>query len=521
MGWDDQAPTAGELGTFWDSEPPKKEELENSFDKTVKNIIPDAVQMIKGLGETVKGPALDIASGDVATALPKLVKEGQAFFEHPKENLEAMARPVTHPVEYFKEHPVQQTLNALTLMQALSGPKGPVSVPGAEVPPEMIPMRGTPEPMVQPPSRMPPDPNAPPIPKSTPLDAPPTPSTPSNPLQEAKDYADSILPKAKEFVTKQYAKQAQDPGWANTMARYLKQESQNMAVKQMGASPAQAKQIGEEGTQALGQYALDKHIVDPKVGSIGMKERTNAINKKAGETIGALRDQADSLRDPMQPIDVLQTIRKELDSKYARGSSSGESGQYAKALQDVEDSKPTHAGISEMVTKLNKAANDANKLKQPHSAFTDVANVASRLNNERIKAAIGEKKAAMYDEALKDFGATKKIQEFLKRRASREVSGRMGPGSFMRDATQKFLDTVGYKAGARVANKMSSAVLQNPSMARNLPEMFKEFINQVEALDDETPGMAHGGIVPDMDEAVSHHLRKENDPSYRDWAAGC
>ena len=82
------------------------------LEKTASNVLPD-------LEDTVKGAAGSAATwapfigGDVASALPGLVKTGRDVLSNPQETAEAVARPVTHPIDYFQEHPVQQTLNAL------------------------------------------------------------------------------------------------------------------------------------------------------------------------------------------------------------------------------------------------------------------------------------------------------------------------------------------------------------------------------------------------------------------------
>lgn len=588
MGWQDDEVVAA---PSW-----KDDEIvsDQSFlSKTAKNIIPDAKQTVQGLGEMVKGPALDIASGDIASALPKFAKM------NPMQTAKSVAEPFVHPVDYFQKHPVQQTLNTLGaagLVKGMMPGEKPPIVSGApiEPSPEVVPMRSAPEAPTQPASRGLPvmepgsktgdphalfayndkfgpggterslynvfgDPEHPtlkqrgwgssisaedaqkagipitgrqpnstqwkPI-EETPSEVPPKTESPpnaepeANPIQEAKDYVQSAIPKAKEFLNKEYAKQAKDPGWANTVAKYLQQGSQNLAAKEMGGGPKHVRQIGEEGVQALGQYAIDKKIVDPRVGSIGMKERTNAINKTAGGVLGDIRKEADGIFDPQKhTIDILQPIKQVLDQDFEPGMPGA--NEYKTAIGLVEKSDPSPSGVAELATKLNRLANENNKIKQPTRPYTDVANIASRINNERIKQMIGPGKSAIYEEALKDFGATKKLQEFLKNKSARAM-GSGSAGSVPNRIVQKFLETAGYKAGSRIAGGMAKKILASPKTAGSLPDMFKEFINQVEALDDDIshPGMAHGGVVPDIDDAVSHHLRKENDPAYRQWAAG-
>ncbi len=58
---------------------------------------------------------------------------------------------------------------------------------------------------------------------------------------------------------------------------------------------------------------------------------------------------------------------------------------------------------------------------------------------------------------------------------------------------QKGMDELGYKVGARALNKTSTAVLKNPSMAKTLPSIFKQFIHNVDLPDPNE--LAHGGIA--------------------------
>lgn len=134
MGWQDDEVVQGQpTSSSWQND----EVVDDSFlSKTAKNIIPDIKQNIQGMGEMVKGPALDIASGDMASALPKVAKEAKQFWQNPKENLSQMARPITHPVDYFQEKPVSQTLNVLGALGVAKGlmekPSTPKELPVVE-----------------------------------------------------------------------------------------------------------------------------------------------------------------------------------------------------------------------------------------------------------------------------------------------------------------------------------------------------------------------------------------------------
>jgi hypothetical protein len=83
----------------------------------------------------------------------------------------------------------------------------------------------------------------------------------------------------------------------------------------------------------------------------------------------------------------------------------------------------------------------------------------------------------------------------LKRKEAGEVK-RMGPGSLTSNLTQKAMDEFGYRAGAKVANKVAGAIKKNPAIVKSVPSMFKEFINQVDDVHNEVTGMAKGGVVP-------------------------
>ncbi len=343
-------------------------------------------------------------------------------------------------------------------------------------------------------SQVPPDSNAPP-PK------PPVPET--DPIQEVKNY-----------IGGKYSNYAKQPGAIPQIADYIQEKSQMMANQQMGATPLQARQVGHDGMRAIGQYAMDHDIVGPTVGLRGMRARNTELLNQAGEKLGALRKEADSLHQPtVTPIDTLQAIKAKLDPKYARGPYSGEAGQYGKALEAVEDSDASFSGAAKMATDLNQAANKALRLQQPHGPYTDVANTISQINNDRIRQLLGPQKAAEYDAALNEYGVNKKISEFLKRKEAGEVK-RMGPGSMISNMFQKGMDEFGNRTISKAANKVSGAVIKNPGIAKSLPSLFKEFIHQVDLPDEPgTAGMAHGGVIPEMNDFLTQKYSQKKETS--------
>lgn len=349
---------------------------------------------------------------------------------------------------------------------------------------EGAPKEPPPPPPPPPGGQPPPGAGAPPPPGGTP---------PVNPLQEVADY-----------IGGRYSKFAEKPGMTSKIADYIQEKSQKMALQQLGASPMQAKNLAKTPLEAdalqrsIGQYAMDNDIVGPNVTHNQMLRRHAQLLNDSGKAIENFRKEADAARVPVEHnVDVIQAIKEKLDPTYMQGGSGGTGKRaYLQALQDVENSKPTFEGASEVATKLNANANKAAKINQPHGPYTDVANTISQINNDRIKQILGPEKAAQYDTALKNYGVNKVIEQFLRRKVGGDVK-RIGAGSFTSNMIQKGMDEYGYRAGAKAANKVSSWVLKNPKAATNLPSLFKEFIHQVDLPDEPTPGMAYGGIVGD------------------------
>jgi hypothetical protein len=516
---DEPAP-AGDL--FTDEPAPKSlggfaENAVNNLDRAI-----NPVNIVKGLGSTLKEGLYDIpkAAGESSIDLLRGTAKAATGGGLPDDMVEAvrespiikktaeMTEPIAKdPLGYAYKNPVDAAglllagagiakpfLGAAAEAPAIKAagiPKAMESeIPRITEPAEAIPTGGK-EPLSEAPSRLPPDPNAPP----PPVTPPPPAAKPG--LGVMGDEALNKANEVKNYISKGFEGYAKKSGAAADIADYVQEKSQMMAAQQMGATPLQARQIGHEGMRALGQYALDNDIVSPTTGLKGMRAKNTDLNNAAGEGIGQIRKEADSLREPTEHnVDVLQAIRQKYDPIFSRGSRSGEAGAYAKALEDLEDAKPTFQGMADFATKMNKAANEANRLNQPHGAYTDIANDVSHINNERIKALVGPQKATKYEQFLRDFGATKKIGEFLKRKEAGEVK-RMGPGSMMSNLTQKAMDEFGYRAGAKVANKLSTAFKARPASTGSIPSMFKEFINQVEDVNHEVTGLYKGGMIPD------------------------
>lgn len=303
------------------------------------------------------------------------------------------------------------------------------------------------------------------------------------PISTALDVATFALPESAEAVSgvSKVPKEIGD---------YMNSKSQMMSLRQMGASPLQVKKLGStpeqvmQAQRSLGQYGLDTGLVDLKNGPEGMATKHAQMLKDSGAKVGSFREAADKAGPAFGEGELMSLVRQKLDPIYqrgitpenqsARGVQGMDSSAYKKALQEVEDAEQTHSGIANAATTLRGHAQQANKMQLNPGPYTDVAKTISDINNARIAQKIGPKAAAQYEQALKEYGATHKIGNFLKNRVAGETK-REGPGSFVNNLFQKGLDEAGYRTIAKGLNKITGG-------GKNLPNYFKDYIHH---LDDE------------------------------------
>lgn len=101
------------------------------LEKTISNIPADIKQFVTGLGGTIKEGAydmpkraletgLEMASGTPYANTPSGQKDVE-LIENAPEQAKEMVRPIIHPVDYFQEHPVQQTINLASAILPFAG----------------------------------------------------------------------------------------------------------------------------------------------------------------------------------------------------------------------------------------------------------------------------------------------------------------------------------------------------------------------------------------------------------------
>lgn len=312
------------------------------------------------------------------------------------------------------------------------------------------------------------------------------------------------LEQANDFLNKKYAQVAQKPHWRDILSDYMKEHGQNMDLKEMGAAPGQVRKIGVDKARALADYAAKEGLVGPKIGTIGRERLVPQLMDESGGAVGAFRKMA-SDRGAVHNVDeLIDKIRGSLDQKYVTpdtefkgpggeiiksgGVHSGESGKYFQALSQIKRSGGRADEMADTISDLFKEAKNADRLKQPSGPFSDVARAARELNHKAIAGKLSPEELAVYEHGLENYGALTQIAEFIKRRASTEAGGRLGPGSgISRAAVQKFLDSVGYRTEAKIMRNLSEKIRANPDIAARPQNLFRHYIDEAaDAIDEMT-----------------------------------
>lgn len=110
---------------------------------------------------------------------------------------------------------------------------------------------------------------------------------------------------------------------------------------------------------------------------------------------------------------------------------------------------PTHAGYAKAATELNDYA-AGNKMYQPVTAESDVANALSRENNQGIVQSLGSEKGEQYLNALEEQKRLHPLEHLQARGELREAGGRGGQG-LGKAFVQKLADSFGYRLSAQKA----------------------------------------------------------------------
>ncbi len=523
MAWDDSPPTAPDVQTSppqggWDAAAPTKDELESpSVGGFAKNLGHDVVDTAKGVASLGIGLAthpIDTSVG-VLSGLPRAVVGegkrlgiGEALTGHPINAVEKFGgalydKPLTTALDVLpaagavgKALGIGGEAARVAEMAAEAGKAADLGETAAKVgglgaeagravsaAPEAVDM----------------GPEVANILKTAPTSAAET-ATESVPLGSTfqdtvanlgKHISEDVkapLSQVGDYLSQKYGQASANPNWANTIADYTKQHAQNMTLKELGAAPGQIRKIGVDRARALADYADQNGLVG-KTGTIGREQIIPQRLNEAGGAVGAFRKMAADRGAVVNPDDFINQIRTQLDQKYLQpGLHSGEKGLYSKALAELKRSGGRADDVADKVSELFKESKNLDRLKQPSGPIADVARVARDINHDMISKALTPDEMKLYEHGLEDYGALTQINEFVKRRGSTEAGGRLGPGSgISRAAVQKFLDSVGYRAQAKIMRGLSDKIRSNPEIVKTPTNLFRNYADQAaEAIDEMT-----------------------------------
>lgn len=244
----------------------------------------------------------------------------------------------------------------------------------------------------------------------------------------------------------------------------LERVANNQTLKGFGGTMGQLKQMaqGSGGMAALdeaAQYAREKGLADVFTTEIGRKKLLDNLLEQSGQTIGNLRQEAGPA-----PVDMINKLlsnpKANMNEYLGEGLASGQLPMADKAISDIQriaGQNPTHANLAEAATYINKQA-AGNKLYQPVTAATDVANALSDENNQGIAQALGSEKAKQYVEALGEQQKLHPLEHLEQRGELRMAGGRGGIGLQM---VQKLADEFGYRLSAKTAAAIHDSLVSD------------------------------------------------------------
>ena len=329
-----------------------------------------------------------------------------------------------------------------------------------------------------------------------PKTAPGVPPKPVAPFEDVISSMKKAVPEAVKkpaeevagYLTEKYGDKPLNKG---TIGPYIEKNARNMTMKTLGASPGQIRKIGIEKAQKLADYAQEKGIVNYKTGDIGAGQKVDKIHQDSGQVIGDMRGMVAERGAVHDPVKLIQDIHSKIGKEYESGLHSGEQNSYLKALQEVYNTPPTPDAIAKTITKLFQESKNMDRLKQPSGAMADVARELRTKNEAIMSKYLDPTEQKLYHNALEDFGATTQIKEFMKRKESTEMGGRLPPGmGLTRAALQKTLDVVGYRGMAQLQHNVAKWIKSNPKATVTPRELFRKYVDEaVEAIDDIGEGL--------------------------------
>jgi len=281
----------------------------------------------------------------------------------------------------------------------------------------------------------------------------------------------------------------------STLAKYAGRFGENQAIKAMGARMGQIGDLGIPESRAAGRAMVERGIIQPFRGPIGLEDTVKGLSNQAGEDVGNARSMADmraAAAGQQAPSleDLTNAAKQKLAPSYESGHLSGRAGTFNKALESLanpviqdtgEMNGPTvgtFSGNAAKATELNAAGTPDKALSQAeNSPYSDIANMVSKANNEGMAATMSPEENAAYQKSLDDYSLFKPVQKFMQAGEKREMGGR-GGATLGKTLYDKTMDSFGNRASAVLGFKAESA-LNGASRITNLvtsnPSIFGKF----------------------------------------------
>lgn len=358
-------------------------------------------------------------------------------------------------------------------------------MPGPETRGAVTPLEpmGGPEPKFTGASQVPPDPNAPPPPGTSPG---------GDPLKSFND-----------FIRQKYEKIGAQPNLPQRAGAQLVDFAQEMGGKDISIQPRQIASMGKgfkgiEKAEELIDYARDNDYLHPGLTDVARKAKAKAALTTYGQHVDALREMGETRGAPPEA-----QMRNALKSELLKDFGIDAPNEIAKVMAKFEAAPKTFSGMADLATELNKAKTPTQSMGQHPGPTTSGANIISRLNNEALRSVLNPQEAKVYTDALRHYGATKKLEQAFSAGGRRKLSARSNQRGLFGRAFQEILDRGGYRVAGNLANRIGKTMMKTPGKIKNLPEFFEELAHHADDVLDEaidTQGMAHGGIVGEMSE---------------------
>lgn len=291
------------------------------------------------------------------------------------------------------------------------------------------------------------------------------------------------LDELKSYLEEKYGKAAKTPGVAENFGKALEQKGRGMRLKEIGSSPGQARQLrdrfGEDAVNRLADLADEKGITKGFFNFQTGKAIENLMGD-SGKKVGAIRDMASNRGAVHNTEHLIQQIRQELDPIYLKGSGSAQKGAYMKALEDIKNAPSDASSLADLISEKNRFLKK-NRLTQPIGAGTDVLNRASRINNELINKFLKPEEKQIYEEALRDFSASKIFDKMYGFTYGRDMAGRSGPSNIL----NTIKDIGGRKIMEKVFTNVGKGLQNKPGMLGNAGELSAEVLDSIDSALDE------------------------------------